>query len=168
MARRFSRLAGICLLVVAASGSYNAWIELGAVSALWSTDYGRILALKLVVVLVLVAIGAENRFWIVPALLPGGRVRWFNGVRSQIGAASIAPELGFWQLVTREAALALIVFACTAVLVHVTPPRHRHHHVAESGHSALVEIRRTCRRSQMASLVAAEGPSAASSRTQGA
>jgi putative copper export protein len=117
-APRFSRLAGLCLLGVVVSGSYSAWIELSGVSALWSTDYGRVLALKLAFVLGLVGLGAVNRFRVLPALSPGlGRD---------------AAESRFWLLVAREAVLALIVFACTALLVQLTPSRHLHHHAPEA------------------------------------
>jgi copper transport protein len=135
LARRFSRLAGICLLGVVASGSYNAWIELASVSALWSTGYGRILAVKLAFVLGLVAFGAENRFRVVPAL-SGGQgglaARGFSAVRWRLGGAPVGHELRFWRLVAREAALALIVFACTALLVQSAPPRHRHQHAPDA------------------------------------
>jgi putative copper export protein len=50
IARRFSTLAGWCLLVVVASGLYNCWVQLPAISALWTTTYGRALALKVVFV----------------------------------------------------------------------------------------------------------------------
>jgi len=123
-ARRFSRLAGLCLLGVVVSGVYRAWIELAGVSALWSTDYGRVLAVKLAFVLGLVGLGAVNRFRVLPALSPGGR--------RGCAVSHDAPEALFWRLVAREAALALIVFACTALLVQLTPSRHLHHHASEA------------------------------------
>lgn len=133
-ARRFSRLAGLCLLGVVVSGSYSAWIELGSIAALWSTSYGRMLAVKLAFVLGLVSLGAENRFRVVPALSPGGRrgLAWrgFDAVLGRLGAAPDAPERQFWRLVAREAVLALIVFACTAFLVQTQPSRHSHRHAA--------------------------------------
>ena len=133
VARRFSRLAGLCLLGVVVSGTYSAWIELGSTSALWSTSYGRILAVKLAFVLGLVSLGAENRFRVVPALSPSGRrvaERGFTAVLGRLGAAPDAPERQFWRLVAREAVLALIVFACTAFLVQTQPSRHSHRHAA--------------------------------------
>jgi putative copper export protein len=44
VAGRFSRLAGVCLLAVLVTGAYNAWIQLPGIRALWTTDYGRVLA----------------------------------------------------------------------------------------------------------------------------
>jgi len=68
LARRFSRLASVCLLAVVLTGSYNAWVQLGAMSMLWSTTYGRVLYVKLLVVVALVGLGAVNRYVILPRL----------------------------------------------------------------------------------------------------
>src|SRR5262249_15954023 len=68
VATRFSRLAGACLLFVVLTAVYNAWISIPFVSALWTTAYGGVLIAKIAVVLVIVAIGALNRFTIVPGL----------------------------------------------------------------------------------------------------
>ena len=46
------------------------------------------------------------------------------------GAPHDAADSRFWRLVAREAVLALIVFACTALLGQLTPSRHPHHHEA--------------------------------------
>ena len=46
---RFSRLAGLCLLAVAVTGSYNTWTQLGGFSRLVTTAYGRVLIAKLAV-----------------------------------------------------------------------------------------------------------------------
>jgi len=135
LARRFSRLAGLCLLAVAVSGAFNAWVELPSVSALWTTAYGRVLAVKVAFVLALAGLGAENRFRIVPALsaargnLPA---RWFDAVRRRMGAGAVDAERGFWRLVAREALLVLAVLGCTAVLVQLAPPRHQHHPVSSA------------------------------------
>src|SRR5262249_43736032 len=45
-ARRFSRLAGYCVVLVLASGIYNAWVEVPSFVALWTTTYGGALAVK--------------------------------------------------------------------------------------------------------------------------
>src|SRR5215472_6185984 len=49
--RRFSQLAGWCLLAAFLSGTYNAWVQLPRVSALWTTFYGCVLSVKLLFVL---------------------------------------------------------------------------------------------------------------------
>src|SRR5438477_245202 len=68
VARRFSRLAGVCLLLVVVTGIGNAWVQLPFVSALWTTFYGRVLLAKVAIALVIIAIGALNRYTIVPGL----------------------------------------------------------------------------------------------------
>src|SRR5262249_54820530 len=68
VAARFSRLAGVCLGVVVVTGIYNTWTQIPFVSALWMTTYGRALIAKIVVVVVVIAIGALNRFTILPGL----------------------------------------------------------------------------------------------------
>src|SRR5262249_14274785 len=72
---RFSRLAGLCLLAVAVTGSYNAWTQLGGFSRLVTTAYGRVLIAKLVVVAVLVWLGAVNRYVLLPRLAPESAAR---------------------------------------------------------------------------------------------
>jgi len=46
-AKRLSRLAGLALLCVVLTGIYNAVTQIGFLSALWETAYGRLLLLKL-------------------------------------------------------------------------------------------------------------------------
>jgi putative copper export protein len=133
VAHRFSRLAAICLLGLVASGSYNAWNGLGSVSALWSTGYGRLLALKLAFVAGMLGLGSENRWRLLPALRSEARgglaARGFRAVRHWMGASPVAPEIRLRQLIAREAVLALVVFACTAFLVELVPPGHAPPHV---------------------------------------
>jgi putative copper resistance protein D len=117
-ARRFSRLAGWCLLAVVVSGGYSAWMQVLQISSMWTTPYGRVLTLKLLVVLALASCGAVNRYVVLP-LLFGGR------------AASTAPSR-FRTYVGIEALLAVVVFGCTALLVDITPARHARHLQHES------------------------------------
>src|SRR5205807_512443 len=133
VARRFSRLAGSCLAVIVASGIYNAWLQLHGFAPLWTTVYGRILAAKLLAVVGLVALGAINRYVIVPRLAPGCPVggigvRLFRlatlavGGRSKRPLASVPSRLSTF--VWREAWLAILVLGLTAALGESTPGRH--------------------------------------------
>jgi putative copper export protein len=61
-ARRLSQSSAIALAVVVASGIYNAWMRLGTLPALVDTAYGQTLCIKLILVAVVVALGAVNRF----------------------------------------------------------------------------------------------------------
>jgi putative copper export protein len=133
--RRFSRLAGCCLLAAALTGSYNAWIQVPRVSALWTTGYGRVLGAKLLLVLGLAWWGAVNRYTIVsrlgPARAGGIGARLFRlGRLAILGSARVArPSLRsrLRSYVGREAVLVLLILACTAVLVDSTPARHSRH-----------------------------------------
>jgi len=134
--RRFSRVAGLCLLSVIVTGGYNAWVQLPRVSALWTTFYGRVLGVKLLLFLALVWWGANNRYTIVPRLGPrhhaaGMGERLFRLARlAVLGSARVARHALPSRLranVGREATLVLLVFGCTAVLVDSTPARHADH-----------------------------------------
>ncbi len=143
--RRFSRLAGLCLLAVLLSGSYNAWVQLPRVSSFWTTFYGRVLAVKLCLVLGVISCGAVNRYTIVPALgrghASGVGERLFRLARlvargsSRVARRALPSRLGAY--LGREAVLVVLVFGATAVLVDSTPARHaghaEHQAVLESG-----------------------------------
>jgi putative copper resistance protein D len=67
--KRFSTLGVISVAALAATGIVNAWILVGSFDALVSTDYGRLLVLKLAVFLVMLMFAAANRFWLTPRLV---------------------------------------------------------------------------------------------------
>ena len=108
-ARKFSRLAGYCLLVVVASGIYNSAVQLPSLASLWETTYGTALLLKIGLALALSGLGAINRYRVLPRL-PTEEAR-----------ARLA------RLVAGEALIAVIVFGCTAVLAESTPKGHEGH-----------------------------------------
>ena len=66
--RRFSDAALLAVGVVAVTGVLMAWIILPTVGELTSTGYGLALLLKVALVLVVVAIGAYNRYRLIPAV----------------------------------------------------------------------------------------------------
>jgi putative copper export protein len=135
--RRFSRVAAWCLLGVVLSGAYGAWVQLLTVAALWRTTYGRVLAVKLLLVLALVWWGAVNRYLVLPCLGAGPAAGVLPRVVAMIGsrrAARPAPRSQLAVYLMREAILAVLVFGCTAVLVESTPARHAHH--LEPGHTS--------------------------------
>jgi copper transport protein len=59
--RRFSRLALGCVVVLAVTGSYNAWLHVPRWSALTGTAYGRALLVKLFLLVPILAIAFLNR-----------------------------------------------------------------------------------------------------------
>jgi copper transport protein len=58
---RFSRLALVAVALVVATGLYQAWREVGHVSALTNTAYGRLLLAKVAVLLVVVGVARRSR-----------------------------------------------------------------------------------------------------------
>ncbi|MDK9499920.1 copper resistance protein CopC [Streptomyces katrae] len=61
--RRFSRVAFISVLVLAVTGVYQSWRQVGSWSALTGTSYGRLLLIKIALVAVLVGIAYLSRKW---------------------------------------------------------------------------------------------------------
>lgn len=61
--RRFSTVAFVSVLVLAATGIYQSWRQVGSWSALTGTAYGRLLLVKVGLVAVLVAIAYVSRKW---------------------------------------------------------------------------------------------------------
>jgi putative copper export protein/mono/diheme cytochrome c family protein len=143
VAARFSRLAGVCLLAVLVTGAYNTWIQLPAVRALWTTDYGRILAIKIGLVAALAGLGCVNRYAVVARLDERRRRRGLARLFRRVELVFAGPRPGrrgrlparFIAFLATESLLAVAVFACSAMLGEATPPRHAeapdHHHVEE-------------------------------------
>ncbi|WP_406861944.1 copper resistance protein CopC [Streptomyces sp. HUAS MG47] len=61
--RRFSRVAFGSVVVLAATGLYQSWRQVGSWSALTGTSYGRLLLLKIGLVALLVAVAWLSRTW---------------------------------------------------------------------------------------------------------
>ena len=68
---RFSRLALVAVVVLVATGTVNAVLDLARVSDLWDTTYGRVLSTKIVLLAVALAFGAWH-LWVVPRRLAEG------------------------------------------------------------------------------------------------
>jgi copper transport protein len=131
----FTRIATIVLVVVLASGLARALVEVGSVSALFDTDYGITLLVKIVLVAGLVGLGALNHFFWVPAVQAGG-----EGADRRFGLNSRG-----------ELAVALCVLAATAVLSGLAPAKTaaiasgagRAGQVSASGHDYATAVRAT-------------------------
>lgn len=67
--KRFSTVAAISLLALTVSGAVLASTQLSGPSALASSTYGRVLGIKVAVVVVVCLLAAYNRFKLVPAIL---------------------------------------------------------------------------------------------------
>ena len=98
--RRFSRLAIAAVPTIALSGVVTAVFYFDAVAELWSTAYGRTLSLKVGLFAAVGAVGAYNWRRLTPRL---GDAR---GTSALLASARV------------ELALAIVLLAVTAVLVH--------------------------------------------------
>ncbi|MFG2195638.1 copper resistance CopC/CopD family protein [Streptomyces sp. NPDC048639] len=83
--RRFSRLAFGSVLVLAATGVYQSWRQVGSWSGLTSTSYGQLLLIKIGLVVVLIGVAAMSRRW--TARLPEASVEEDGGGEGETGEA---------------------------------------------------------------------------------
>jgi copper transport protein len=102
----FSTRAVVAVACLVLAGVVLAALQLGTPAALIATDYGRLLLLKLALVVLLLGLGARNRLVLTPALEQGTEA--VRGLRRTIGA---------------DLALAAGVVVLTAGLGAVPPPR---------------------------------------------
>lgn len=102
-ARRFSTVAGIAILSVVVTGVLRAVDNVGAWDALISTDYGRLVIIKAALLLALAALGAVNRYRVIP------RMTGAAGILRRVAAA--------------ELALGAIVLVITGLLTGLAPAR---------------------------------------------
>lgn len=131
MFQRLSTLSGATLAVLLACGIYNAIQQLGSVDALWTTRYGVVLGIKIVVVLAMIGIGAHNRYVKLPRLLAlaglPSRPPWLARVLpNHMLATQIRPVTDVLRDCARavllESLLGLAVIGATATLIHAMPP----------------------------------------------
>jgi putative copper export protein len=115
---RFSRLALFSVAVIVPTGLYQSWVHVQSWSALFGSDYGGVLLLKLFLFLLMATLGAINLFSTKPALAR---------------AASEEPLLGKNKMLNRigvESALGLLIFAVTGLLTMLPPGAHSRHQAA--------------------------------------
>lgn len=102
LAVKFSLVATWSLVAVGITGLALAWAILDSLGALWSTGFGRLLILKVVVVAVIAAFGLHNRR-LVPELESSGS------------------DARFFRTIAIEAVLFVVVLAVTSLLVVSNP-----------------------------------------------
>lgn len=101
-ARRFSRWAGLALVVVALTGIARAVAEIGSFEALLGTDFGRVALAKSGLLVALAGLGAVNRY-----------INFRNAERLMAGLRRVGGA---------EIVLAVVVLGLSALLVNLTPP----------------------------------------------
>jgi copper transport protein len=117
---RFSRVAGICVVLLLTTGLFQAWRQLGGAQALPGTLYGRVLLAKLCLVAVLVGLGARGRAWVRRHYGPAPLVAQGRRRPGRPG-----PDGGhirrFKRLVTAETLIAAVLLAVSTVLANTDP-----------------------------------------------
>ncbi len=103
---RFSTLAIISVVILTVSGIYSSWLQVGSVTAMQETEYGRTLGLKLLLSVPLFVLGAVNLLVIGP---------WMKR------AATAGKH--FSRTVAAEVAIGAAVLGIVAVLVSMAPAR---------------------------------------------
>ncbi|MGQ0778978.1 MAG: copper resistance CopC/CopD family protein [Pseudonocardiales bacterium] len=136
---RFSRIAFGCVVVLIGTGTYQSWHQLGSWSAFVTTDYGRLLLVKLVLVAVIIGAATFSRrtagrlraplsdaplpdaATIAAVVEPGGRPVQILPPQTQLSTTPTRAVLRRSVLV--ETVVAAVVLAVTAVLVNTEPSR---------------------------------------------
>jgi copper transport protein len=103
---RFSTLAITSVVILTLSGIYSAWLQVGSISAMQETAYGRTLGLKLLLTILLLVLGGLNLIVVGP---------WMQR------AARAGKHFG--RTVAAEIALGAAVLGVVAVLVSMAPAR---------------------------------------------
>ncbi|MET8408680.1 copper resistance protein CopC [Streptomyces sp. NPDC005195] len=104
---RFSRLALASVAVLVVTGVYQSWRGLGSWDALTSTSYGRLLVVKLIAVLCLLAGAAYSRRWagrLMVAAQERAAVAVAERVPETVGAAAVVGGGGTPAVVDRDGA----------------------------------------------------------------
>src|SRR6266511_2360496 len=100
--RRFSAFSLVAMLLIVATGLWNAWVEVGSVPALVGTRYGWLLLVKIALLSPILALAVASRRRLLPAL---------SGDGATVGRPAMARLSRF---IGGELALALLVLAAPA------------------------------------------------------
>ena len=136
--RKFSRIAGIAVAIIAITALYNMWSYVGSFEAMYKSPYGWAVLVKIVLFLFLLLLGAFNRYVSVPLLLEwGGTAYEGRGMIAGFAGRFIsryfsnhdgyAIAVRFKRIVRIEALLILGALLCAAMLRHDVPARHYFH-----------------------------------------
>jgi copper transport protein len=106
---RFSELALVSVTALLLAGVVNGFLEVRSWSGLWETTYGRLLLVKVALVLPVLALGAFNNRVSVPRL--------------RAGIASVLERRRFLRAAAAELTLVVVIVGVTAVLVAEPPAK---------------------------------------------
>ena len=107
----FSQMGYAAVAAIAITGIVNTLILVGSVDALYETDYGQLLSLKILLYLAMVAVALRNRFRLMPRLADK------NGTAGSV----------LYRSVLMEQAIGLGILAVVSVLGTWAPPFMHHH-----------------------------------------
>lgn len=120
--RRFSRVAMTCVVALVATGTYQAWRQVGSWGAFSATTYGRELLIKILVVAAAIALAAGSRWWLWRALRPPVVVEAATASAAPPQPSSSAAPVGqLRRTVASEMALGALVLGITSALVATEP-----------------------------------------------
>ena len=153
----FSRLALGCILALVATGAFQTWRQVGSLDALRTTDFGRILVVKLVLVALVVVFAAFSREVVLRLLPPREHGHDLPAVAGgsdddaeRTAAVGVSPaadsdaiEAEAYELrqlrrsVWAEIATAGLILIATALLVNAPPAKTASASTAEGGVAAV-------------------------------
>jgi putative copper resistance protein D len=108
----FSQMGYAAVAAIAVTGAINTVLLVGGLDALFGTAYGRLLSLKILLYLAMVAIALRNRFRLMPRL-----------AARQTGKSS-----ALYRSIVIEQALGFAILAAVSLLGTWPPPGPGHHH----------------------------------------
>jgi putative copper resistance protein D len=111
-ARRFSAWALVVMSIIVLTGGWNAWNQVGGVPGLVGTPYGRLVLLKIALLLPALALAGWNRRYLLPRL---------GGDGATVGRPAMRRLAGF---VAIEAVVGAALVIVAAVLAITPPGRH--------------------------------------------
>lgn len=132
----FTKLAVAGTVVIALTGAYNSWIHVDRFSALWSTPYGEALSVKIILFLVMVALGGLNTFVIHPRAK-----RMIDDAGGALTREHLKLDRSFYRAVGVEAVLGGVVLLAAAVLVYLQPAREHPTNTARADTSGPTVVR---------------------------
>lgn len=134
---RLSALAAVSLAMVMVAGCYNAWLQVGSWHALRDTTYGQVLLVKLLVVALMAALGALNRYYYVPAMqhyadLAEPKAQFV--LKRFLRGGDRWPPKAFLVSLRLEAGLLVAVLLLAALLSQQVPAVHAEHEGMQGHH----------------------------------
>ena len=112
---RFSNLALISVGLIAITGLYNAWLEVGSVGAFVDTSYGQVLLVKMGLLVPLLGLATAN--------LLGVRLGLVGSLRRYTGEITGRVSLMLGIRIQGEVSFALLIFLMTALLANLPVAR---------------------------------------------